>query len=237
MVHQTGDVQAALAGQVQPGAKLYRTREGTPVLLERSVMLTGDFITNANSGIDQQNGSPAVFITLDGQGQRFLPTHRGQSWSSHGNNFYRAQDGARHPQRRNAEKQDGDRGSHQHRHHPFPAGQTISDHRSRLHRRSKKPCLAVEGRGRWPHPSSLSRSVRWVRVWVRTNIDQGRLSVQIAFVLVLLFMAWWYRVFGLVANLALAFKSGLDRRGAFDVSGDADLTWYRGELCSRWVWR
>ena len=38
------------------------------------------------------------------------------------------------------------------------------------------------------------------------NIDQGKLSVVIAFVLVLLFMAWWYRVFGLVANLALAFN-------------------------------
>ena len=38
------------------------------------------------------------------------------------------------------------------------------------------------------------------------NIDQGKLSVQIAFVLVLIFMAWWYRVFGLVANLALTFN-------------------------------
>ena len=38
------------------------------------------------------------------------------------------------------------------------------------------------------------------------NIDQGKLSVTVAFVLVLVFMALWYRVFGLVANLALAFN-------------------------------
>ena len=77
MVNETGDVQAALAGQVQPGAKLYRERSGRPVLLERSVMLTGDFITNANSGIDQQNGSPAVFITLDGQGAKIFAKRTG----------------------------------------------------------------------------------------------------------------------------------------------------------------
>jgi len=31
-------------------------------------MLSGDYITDASSGIDQQSGQPAVFITLDGKG-------------------------------------------------------------------------------------------------------------------------------------------------------------------------
>jgi preprotein translocase subunit SecD len=38
------------------------------------------------------------------------------------------------------------------------------------------------------------------------NIDQGFNSVMIGFVFVLIFMAVWYRVFGAVANLALAFN-------------------------------
>ena len=38
------------------------------------------------------------------------------------------------------------------------------------------------------------------------NIDQGFRSVVIAFVAVLIFMAIYYRTFGLVANLALAFN-------------------------------
>jgi preprotein translocase subunit SecD len=38
------------------------------------------------------------------------------------------------------------------------------------------------------------------------NIDQGFASVVIGFVLVLVFMALWYRGFGMVANLALAFN-------------------------------
>ena len=36
------------------------------------------------------------------------------------------------------------------------------------------------------------------------NIDKGTMSVQIGFVLVLIFMAIYYRVFGLIADLALA---------------------------------
>ena len=38
------------------------------------------------------------------------------------------------------------------------------------------------------------------------NIDQGKLSVLIGFALVLVFMAFYYKVFGLVANLALTFN-------------------------------
>jgi preprotein translocase subunit SecD len=40
----------------------------------------------------------------------------------------------------------------------------------------------------------------------KENIDQGFQSVVIGFVLVLLYMAFYYKVFGLVANLALALN-------------------------------
>ncbi|MGH8577312.1 MAG: protein translocase subunit SecD [Gammaproteobacteria bacterium] len=72
MVHEDGDPQAAAAGRVPVGAKLYRDRKGEPVLLKRQVMLTGDRIVDAASGIDQTDGQPAVFITLDGKGARIF---------------------------------------------------------------------------------------------------------------------------------------------------------------------
>jgi preprotein translocase subunit SecD len=72
MVHENGDPQAAAAGRVPVGAKLYRNRKGEPVLLKRQVMLTGDRIVDAASGIDQTEGQPAVFITLDGKGARIF---------------------------------------------------------------------------------------------------------------------------------------------------------------------
>jgi preprotein translocase subunit SecD len=68
MVDEGHSVEDALAGRVPAGARLYKKREGGHVLLKNQVMLTGDYITDAASGIEQRNGSPAVFITLDGKG-------------------------------------------------------------------------------------------------------------------------------------------------------------------------
>lgn len=62
------DVRDAVEGRVPAASKLYRDREGRPVLLDKRVIITGDYITNAASGIEQQSGTPAVFITLDGRG-------------------------------------------------------------------------------------------------------------------------------------------------------------------------
>ena len=61
-------VQTAVEGRVKPGWKLYNQREGGKALLKNQVMLTGESIIDASSGIDSQTGGPAVFITLDGQG-------------------------------------------------------------------------------------------------------------------------------------------------------------------------
>jgi preprotein translocase subunit SecD len=72
MVDEKHSVQAALQGQVPPVSRLYYTRDGRPVLLYKDIMLTGDYITDASSGIEQQTGSPAVFITLNNQGARLF---------------------------------------------------------------------------------------------------------------------------------------------------------------------
>lgn len=52
------------------GSKLYKDRNGRPVLLQRKIIVTGDQIIDASSGIEQQSGSAAVFITLNGPGAR-----------------------------------------------------------------------------------------------------------------------------------------------------------------------
>jgi preprotein translocase subunit SecD len=49
------------------------------VLLKRRVMLTGDYITDASSGIDSETNGPAVFITLDGEGARLFSTATAQN--------------------------------------------------------------------------------------------------------------------------------------------------------------
>ncbi|MEQ8496404.1 MAG: protein translocase subunit SecD, partial [Gammaproteobacteria bacterium] len=72
MVDTTGDVQAAVEGRVPLASKLFKDRQGNPLLLDKRVLLTGEYIIDAASGIEQQTGSPAVFITLDGKGARIF---------------------------------------------------------------------------------------------------------------------------------------------------------------------
>jgi preprotein translocase subunit SecD len=62
------DMEDAEAGRPPINSRLYRDREGRPILLDRRVIITGDHITGAASGIEQQSGTPAVFITLDARG-------------------------------------------------------------------------------------------------------------------------------------------------------------------------
>ncbi|MDH5599916.1 MAG: protein translocase subunit SecD [Gammaproteobacteria bacterium] len=64
--------QDAVAGNIPPTARLYRDREGQPVVLKKRLIITGDRITNASSGFDNESGSPMVSIMLDGAGARVM---------------------------------------------------------------------------------------------------------------------------------------------------------------------
>ena len=72
LVDAEGDLEAALEGRIPVASKLYYERSGNPVLLKKRVMLTGDYIEDAASGIEQNTGSPAVFIRLDGKGAKIF---------------------------------------------------------------------------------------------------------------------------------------------------------------------
>jgi preprotein translocase subunit SecD len=65
-------VQAAAAGQVPFGTELYYERGGMPVLVKKTVVLTGDYITDAQPGFDSQTSQAAVHINLDGRGARLF---------------------------------------------------------------------------------------------------------------------------------------------------------------------
>jgi preprotein translocase subunit SecD len=65
-------LEAAAAGQLPVGDELYKERNGVPVLVKKTVVLTGDRITDAQPGFDNQTGEPAVHITLDGTGARIF---------------------------------------------------------------------------------------------------------------------------------------------------------------------
>jgi preprotein translocase subunit SecD len=58
----------ASKGQVPFGTEFFIDRNGQPLLVKKSVVLTGDYITDAGPGLDQQTGESVVHVTLDGRG-------------------------------------------------------------------------------------------------------------------------------------------------------------------------
>jgi preprotein translocase subunit SecD len=65
-------LENASKGQVPFGDEFFLERDGTPVLVKKSVVLTGDYITDAGPGLDQQTGRSVVHVTLDGRGARIF---------------------------------------------------------------------------------------------------------------------------------------------------------------------
>ncbi len=67
MVDQKNDIRDALNGRVPPGSQIIENQEGVPQLLEKRIMLKGNHIVDANSGVDEY-GLPNVNISLDSEG-------------------------------------------------------------------------------------------------------------------------------------------------------------------------
>jgi preprotein translocase subunit SecD len=65
-------VQAAANGQTPFGTEMYFERNGQPVIVKKTVVLTGEYITDAQPGFDNQTNQAAVHINLDGRGGRIF---------------------------------------------------------------------------------------------------------------------------------------------------------------------
>jgi len=197
---------AQASGRAPIGTRLYTQSNGDPVLLKRSVIVTGDQIVGAASGIDQQSGSPDVTITMNASGaDRMARVTRDNIGKPMAVVFiedkfeFREVDGVK--QRfRTTESQVINvatiRDQLSKRFHITGLDSTREARDLALLLRAgalRAPMVIVEERTVGP---SLGQE----------NIDRGFLSVVVGFVLVLIFMAVYYKVFGLVANIALTLN-------------------------------
>ncbi len=65
-VDQSADIEQILkTGIVSPEDRLYRMRDGRPLVLKKKVIASGDEMVNASSGFDPQSGQPTVNVELD----------------------------------------------------------------------------------------------------------------------------------------------------------------------------
>jgi preprotein translocase subunit SecD len=206
MVDTEHSVQEALSGRVPATARLYRESDGSPVLLKRSVMLSGDYITDASSGLDSQSGTPAVFITLDGKGASLFSK--------------RTRDKIGRPMAtvfiENKTETLVINGEKVKKSTTEEIVINIATIRDQLGKRFQITGLGTTEEARdlalLLRAGALAAPIEIVEERTvgpslgKENIEQGFRSVIIGFVLVLVFMGVYYRVFGLVANLALTFN-------------------------------
>ena len=200
-----GDAQQALeaerTGKVPAGTRLYHERNGQPILLKRQFIVTGDQMTGASSGFDQQSSSPAVFVTLDSKGARRM---RNVTTENVGKPmavvFREKRTVGRDENGREIKKMVEEVINVATIREPFGRNfQTTGlDSPAEAHQLAlllragalAAPIDIVEERTIGP---SLGQD----------NIDQGFMSVMVGLALVMVFMAIYYKGFGLVANLAL----------------------------------
>ncbi|MBP6368272.1 MAG: protein translocase subunit SecD [Nitrosomonas sp.] len=69
MVDDEHDLDAAIRGKIPFGTELHQERGGSPLLVKKQILLTGEHITDAQAGFDKDN-QPAVHINLDNSGSR-----------------------------------------------------------------------------------------------------------------------------------------------------------------------
>ncbi len=203
LVDTEHSVADAVNGRVPPGSRLYHERNGQPVLLKKQVIVTGDQIVDASSGFDSTSGQPAVIVSLDGIGAKRMRRMTNENVGKpmavvfiESRTVTRKVDGESQKVRVKDEKVISIANILE----PFgkrfqTTGLDSSEEAHDLALLLRAGALAapieiVEERTIGP---SLGQD----------NIDQGFLSVVIGMALVMLFMAVYYRVFGLVADLAL----------------------------------
>ena len=215
MVDEEHSLDAALGGKVPPGSRIYRFRDGRPILIEKRVIYSGDNIVDAAASIDTQSGGPIVSITLDAIGARTNQKITGKNIGKRMAVLY--------IENRSVIQTD-------------TQGRPVRDDQGRIVRDKQRleevitaPVIRdqlgkrfqIEGLDSVTEARDLALMLRAGSLAApvdiieertvgpslgQANISQGFLSVVVGFVLVLVFMIFYYRVFGLVANIALALN-------------------------------
>ena len=215
LVDEEHSLDAALGGKVPPGSRVYRFRDSQPILLKKRVVYSGDNIVDAAASIDTQSGGPIVSITLDAVGARINQKVTGDNVGKRMAVVY--------IEMKSTVKTDAEG-----RPIKNAAGNAIRT-KQRLEEVITAPVIRdqlgkrfqIEGLDSVNEARDLALLLRAGSLAApvdiieertvgpslgKANIDQGFASVIIGFVLVLIFMAIYYRVFGLFANLALALN-------------------------------
>lgn len=197
------DVQLALKGRIPAGTRLYYERDGNPVLLKRNIIVTGDQVVDASSGLDQQTGGAMVSVTLDGVGAKKM----GRVTSE---NIGKPMAVVFIENKSETKKINGKLVRERKQVAEVINIATIRDNFSRrfqitgLDSTTEARNLALLLRaGALAAPMDIVEERTVGPSLGKDNIQKGFLSVIVGFVAVLIFMAVYYSLFGVIADIAL----------------------------------
>jgi len=204
MVDTKHTVASASAGRVPVGSKLYNRRDGGQILLKKQVIVTGNEIVDASSGIEGDTGSAMVSVSLDGPGgKKMSKTTRENIGKPMAVVFIE--------NRTDIKMVDGEPVRYKTVVEEVINVATIRGHFSNrfqttgLDNSAEARDLALLLRaGALAAPIDIVEERTVGPSLGQDNIDKGFNSVMIGFVLVLIFMAIYYKTFGLFADIALA---------------------------------
>jgi preprotein translocase subunit SecD len=194
-------VQDAQQGKA-PGSKLYTMRDtGQPVLLKNKIIITGKNITYATA-TSTQDGLPAVNVTLDSVGAKIMGDNTKENLGKRmGVVFieYTRED----------EIQNGKKVTVSKPHEEVISLATIQGVFSKqfqitgLTREESTKLALLLRAGALAAPIHIVEERTVGPSLGKENIEQGVKSVVYGMLFILVFMVFWYRGFGLLANLAL----------------------------------
>jgi len=214
MVDEQNNAAALEAGQSPPGSRLYRFRDGRRILLEKRVIYSGDNIIDAAASLDQ-NGGPIVSITLDSTAATINSRITGENIGNRMAVVYQE------IVSRTRTDDDGnpvldDQGLPERVTDRIEEVLTAPVIRAQLGKRYQ-----IEGIGSINEARDLALMLRAGALAApveiieertvgpslgQANIDQGMLSIIVGLTLVMIFMIMYYRIFGVVALIALSLN-------------------------------
>jgi len=199
------DVQKAVSGRIPVGTRLFYEKDGQPILLKRRVIVTGDQIVDASSGIDQ-NGSAAVFITLNGIGAKKM----GKMTQK---NIGKPMAVVFIEYKTTTKTINGQKVRRKEKIEKVISVATIRDTFSKRFQttgldspQDARNLALLLRAGALAAPVDIVEERTVGPSLGQDNIDKGLMSVVVGFVLVLVLMAVYYKAFGLIANVALGFN-------------------------------
>jgi preprotein translocase subunit SecD len=215
LVDEEHSLDAAVAGRVPPGSRLFRMRDGRQILLKKRVLYSGDNIIDAAASIDSQSGGPIVSISLDAMGARINQRVTGDNVGKRMAVLYIE---IRSSAKTDAEgalllDDDGNVVRLKERIEEVITAPVIRDQLGkRFQIEGLDSVMEARDLALLLRAGSLAAPVEIIEERTvgpslgQANIDRGFQSVMIGFALVLVFMAFYYRMFGLFANVALTLN-------------------------------